>query len=147
MRTILFSDYLRCNFIGAGTAFVLAASALTATAQDLLPLNKEKQINSSLLSAAIGAIIQDKCTTISPRLLLAIWKAKSLQRYALNIGYTQEEIEAFVNSKVEKRRMRRAANSYLRANGVVKNEEATYCAAGRAEIAAGSLTGKLLRSL
>lgn len=145
MRFFQLPPRFRTNFTAPGLGLMLVFISFGATAQDRMALNQEKHINSSLLSAAIGAIIQDECETISPRMWLAIWKAKSLQRYALNLGYSRREIDDFINSKVEKRRMRRLANSYLHANGVVKDVEETYCAVGRAEIARKTLTGKLLR--
>lgn len=145
MRTVNYLPELKQKTFGVIAALIISFLATTAPAQPRVALNEETYINSSLLSAAIGAIIQKKCSTISPRLVLAIWKARALQRYALNQGYTKEEIAAFIENKKEQRRMRRAAFSYLRANGVVKDEEQTYCAAGRAEIARGTLTGQLLR--
>lgn len=131
--------------LGAAIALGVGFSAAAAQTEPAVPINKEKHINSSLLSAAIGSLIEKNCSTMSPRMMLAIWKAKQLYSYALDQGYTDAEVRAFVNNKDEQQRMRRAANRYLRKNGVVKGDEATYCAVGRMEIEKGTLTGQLLR--
>ncbi|MGR3661209.1 MAG: DUF5333 domain-containing protein [Paracoccaceae bacterium] len=128
---------------GAGLSLLLLVCA--ASAQDRTPINQEKHINASLLSAAIGKLIQDECTTIKPRMMLAIWKANELNRYARKLGYSKTEIRSFVESKTEQKRMRRDANHYLKSHGVIKGNAATYCAVGRSEINRGTLTGTLLR--
>lgn len=122
----------------------LAAGAVAA--QNRLPLNEEPHINDSLISAAIGELIRRNCSSISPRYLVVFSKIRALESYARDKGYTEEEVEAFLDDKDEQKRVRRAAMSYLREQGVVKGDEASYCAAGRAEIDKGTLTGEMLWS-
>ena len=129
-------------------SLILAAALLlpASYAAALTPLNEEQHINHSLISAGVGDLIRRNCSSISARIFVVFRKTNDLERYALDLGYTKAEISAFLDSKVEQARVRKATNDYLASNGVVKGSEATYCALGRAEIAKKSLTGQLLRS-
>ena len=129
----------------ATLAMCLAMTAGTSMAQDKLPLSQETYIYGSLRSAAIGALIEKHCPTISARRVLAIWKARGLLSYAHDKGYTTAEVKAFVYDKAEQEKMRRKAQVYLRKNGAVRGQPESYCAIGRAEIKKGTLTGQLLR--
>lgn len=131
--------------IGAVLALCLAGFAGTSLAQEKLPLNQEKHIYDSLRSAAIGAMIEKKCPTISARRMLAIWKARGLLSYAHDKGYSTAEVKDFVYDKAEQDRMRRSVNIYLHKKGAVREKPETYCAIGRDEIKKGTLTGQLLR--
>ncbi len=119
--------------------------ATPAVAEAQVPLNQERHINSTLLSAAIGAMIAHECDSIEPRKFTALMKAWELKRYALNQGYSDEEIQAFLDSKAEQDRMRRGAEAYLIAHGAVKGDDASFCAAGLKEIEQGTLAGRLIR--
>lgn len=130
--------------LAAGLGASLAAGA--AAAQDPPPLSQEPHINGSLIAAAVGEIIVKKCDSITPRYLVVFSKAKALERYARDLGYTEDEVEAFLDDKAEEKRIRKAANAYLAAQGVVKGDKETYCAAGRTEIEKGTLTGEMMRS-
>lgn len=129
----------------AALALCLAMTTGTSLAQDKLPLSQEAYIYGSLRSAAIGALIEKHCPSISARRVLAIWKARGLLSYAHDKGYTTAEVKAFVYDKAEQDKMRRKANIYLRKNGAVPGQAETYCEIGREEIKKGTLTGQLLR--
>ena len=131
---------------GTLAAAVFAVSVSASSALAVSPLNEEKHINGSLIAAAIGELIRRNCSTISPRYFVVFRKVKALERYAKSLGYTDAQIDAFLDDPDEKKRVRTAAETYLEKQGVVKGDEATYCAAGRKEIAERSLTGQLLRS-
>jgi len=126
-------------------AGVLAFGATAATAQAAVPLNEEPHINESLVAVAVGNAIRKTCPTISARMLVALSKGRDLQNYALEKGYTKDEMEAFLDDKTEKARVTGLAADYMAANGVVEGDVETYCTLGRAEIAKDSLIGSLLR--
>lgn len=128
----------------AALAVILSVMASSATA--LPALNQDAHINASLIAAAIGDQIRKKCSTISPRYFVVISSAKKLERYAVGLGYSEKQIDAFLDNKAEKKRIRKAAQTYLDDHGVVKGNEASYCSLGKTEIANGTLTGKLLRA-
>jgi len=109
-------------------------------------LNEEAHINEQLVAAAIGEIIRQKCSRISPRYFTFFRKAKELENYARAEGYTEAEVKAFLKDKTEQARVKQLAEAYLAEQGVVEEEEASYCKVGRAEIKNGTLTGQLLRA-
>lgn len=128
---------------------LLAATAgvATAAASQDVALRDEAHINSTLLSAAIGAMIAHECDGIEPRKVFAAIKAWQLNNYALRQGYTEDEIDAFLHDKAEERRKHDDALEYLTAeHGVRAGDAASYCAAGMAEIERGSLAGRLIRA-
>ncbi len=133
----------------ATLAAILGGSlvAQAVAAQTPPPINEEQHINDSLLAAAVGAMILRDCSTIFPRYLVIKGKVDALEEYALGQGYTEEQIEAFLDDKDERKRMRKLANTYLRDHGVVKDDPETFCALGRDEIAKGTLTGEMIWSL
>ena len=131
-------------------AFVTFAAPVVTSAeasQNGAPrISENAHIVNSLLAAAIGDEIRKNCPTISARLIRVYREAKELERFALNAGYSKDEVEAFLDSEDEKQAMRERRDAYLAANGVVSGDAESYCALGVKEIANGSLTGKLLRA-
>ena len=138
------STRLRSAALGGVLAAGLAAGA--GAAQNPPPINQEQHINHSLVSAAVGALILQKCSSIKPRYFVIASKVNALERYALGLGYTEDQIDAFLDDKDERKRVRREANAYLRDLGVVKENPESYCVAGRSEIAKKTLTGEMIWS-
>lgn len=125
---------------------VALALILAGPAFAQVPLNQEAHINDSLRAARIGDVIRKTCPTISARMIVVYTKAKELERYALDQGYTEEAVEAFLEDKTERARLKAEAAAYLKAAGAVAGDPESYCKVGRDEIAKGSLIGQLLRS-
>lgn len=124
----------------------LAALALAAPAHALVPINEEPTINSTLLQGFIGDQIDDNCDTIEARKLRALGELNKLRNYALEQGYTAEEVRAFVTSKEEKARGKALAAEWLKERGAEPGKPEVYCKIGEEEIAKDSLIGYLLRS-
>lgn len=133
-------DPIRLTIVAAFSALMLVATPAVA----LQPLSQDDHVTGTLVSAAIGEEIRNKCSRISARLLRAVAKARALEQYALAKGYTEADVKVFLKSKTEKARIVSLARAYMVKNGVVEGQEATYCSLGRAEIAKGTLTGYLL---
>lgn len=125
--------------------FALGIPALAAPALALEPINTEKYINETLLQGFIADRIDDNCDSISARKLRGLSELNALRNYALEKGYSSQEVRAFVTSKTEKARGKAEAADWLRARGAVDGEQDQYCKIGRDEIAKGSLIGQLLR--
>lgn len=115
-------------------------------AETAVPLNEDEHITESLVAAQTGDIIRKSCASITARFFVFYEKAAALEQYARDQGYTEDEVKAFLRDPEEKARIRGLAEAYLAAAGVVAGDEESYCVAGRAEIAAGTLAGSLLRS-
>jgi nucleotide-binding universal stress UspA family protein len=126
-----------------GVAAMLAAAS-PALAQ--VPLAEEAHINDSLRAGRIGDVIRNTCPTISARMFVVLMKIEDLKRYALDQGYSRDEVEEFIKNKDQKNRLKAEAAAYLAEAGAVEGDAESYCKVGRDEIAKGSLIGELLRS-
>lgn len=120
---------------------------LTATpALALVPINEEPTIINTLLQGFIGDAIDDNCDTIEARKLRALGELNKLRDYALEQGYSAEEIRALVTSKEEKAKGKAMAAEWLKERGAEPGNPEAYCRIGEEEIAKESLIGYLLRS-
>ncbi|WP_157970871.1 DUF5333 domain-containing protein [Pseudogemmobacter bohemicus] len=126
-------------------ALALYVAGFAGAADARIPINQEKHINNTLLQGFIADAIADNCPTMRPRKLRALNELTKLRDYALKQGYTRQEITAFVESKAEKKRGKAEAADWLKARGAAPGKTAAYCEIGKAEIAAKSLIGSLLR--
>jgi Family of unknown function (DUF5333) len=115
---------------------------MASPAVALPPLSENTYINDRLIQARVADRIRKECGSIAARFAYAYSQARALKQYALDQGYSDAEIEAFLDSKADKDRVKAAAEAYLRANGAT--DEAGFCALGRKEIAAGSVAGSLI---
>ena len=128
------------------TAFVAIATlaALTGPAAALPPLSLEGHVNDSLVQARVADVLRKGCPTLDARLVRAFSEARKLKRYALDQGYSESQIDAFLDSRDERRRIYAEADRYMVAKGVVNGQPETFCRLGRQEIAQGSIAGSLL---
>ena len=127
-------------------AAALCAASLPAMAEGNVPLADEAHINEQLVAGAAGDILRRTCPTLKARVLVVMGKLNALENYARAQGYTKDEVNAFLKDRGQKARVKTAAMGYLSAAGAVEGDVESYCSAGRAEIAKGTLVGSLLRS-
>lgn len=124
------------------------AVALTATlaqpALALEPLAQEKYINDRLIAARIADRIRRTCPSINARIFYAYGEARKLKRYAEDKGYSETQIDAFLDDKQEKKRVYAVAEDYLTRNGAKKDNPESFCRIGRAEIRKNTIIGSLL---
>lgn len=123
------------------SVFVLIAGGVAAKQ----PLREIKAIDNAVFDVAVADQIRKKCPDIAPRLVQAYTLYRSTRKHARDLGYSDEEIEAYGDSDAEKARMRANGEAYMRANGVVTSDPQSYCALGRKEIQKSSRIGSLLR--
>ena len=121
-----------------------AAAALAVPAAALEPLSQERYINDRLIAARIADRIRRECPSIGARMIYAYSQARALERYALDKGYSREQVDAFLDSKDERKRIYAVADDYMARNGVKKGDPESYCRLGRQEIANRTVTGSLL---
>ena len=126
------------------TAAAIALSALAQPAAALEPLSQEKYVNDRLIAARIADRIRKTCPTIGARIFYAYGEARKLQSYARNKGYSQDQIDSFLDNKQEKKRIYAVAEDYLARNGAKKNDPESFCAIGRAEMQKKTVIGSLL---
>jgi hypothetical protein len=125
---------------------VLASLAVSTPALARVPINQEPKIMDTLLQGFIGDAIDDNCPTIEARTLRALGELNKLRDYALEQGYSADEIRALVKSKDEKAKGKAKAAELLKGRGAEPGNPDAYCKIGEEEIAKESLVGYLLRS-
>ncbi len=123
----------------AGMAILAGATAAQSS------LSEVPRITEGLIAAAIAYEIGDKCDTIDARLLRGMAFLEGLRDHARSLGYSEEAIRAYMEDRGERERLKDIARARFAAMGGVEGVPETYCAVGRAEIAAGSEIGRLLR--
>lgn len=132
------------KMLAALTAAMMTVGALATPAAALEPLSQERYINDRLIAARIADRIRRECPTIGARMIYAYTQARALERYALDKGYSREQVDAFLDSKEDRKRIYAVAEDYMARNGVRKGDAESYCRLGRQEIANGTVTGSLL---
>ena len=109
------------------------------------PISENAYINDRLFAAAVGDEIRKNCPDISARMVYVLVQLQRLKSYGRSQGYTDEEMEAYVEDKGAQNAMRARRDAYLKSAGVTKGDAASYCRLGRREIDGGTLIGSLLR--
>ena len=127
-------------------ALLILALVLAAPAAARPPLGENMPIVRQLFAAAVGDRIRKTCPTISAKWVLVMQRAVALERHALRQGYTPDEIDAFLDDEAERAKIDARAAAYLAERGARRGEAEAHCRIGRAEIAAKSPIGELLRS-
>ncbi|RKT30412.1 hypothetical protein BXY70_2401 [Roseovarius halotolerans] len=125
---------------------MLSATAATGQAATQKGLPSETDINAGLLTVAVADKIRRACGDISARFFTARSYVSSLKEMATERGYSDAEIDAYINDDVEKARMREKRNEYFKARGASNLDPASLCTLGRAEIQKQSQIGLLLRA-
>lgn len=132
--------------MGSKVLAIYLASVLSATGlnADIAPLREVESIDDGLFVIGLADQIRKNCPIISPRVFKALGALQDLNNQAIAMGYTEEEINAHVDSDVEKDRLRARAREYMAEQGL-EPDEAGYCALGKSEIERNSTIGALLR--
>ena len=128
------------------TVFVGATLALSVAAVAKPPLRDVKEIYDPLYWAVVAFEISEVCDSIEPRKLKGVADGWGLVRKARKLGYTDDEIKAFIKSDEEKERMRQRGDAYLKHKGASLDNPESVCALGRAEIERNSAIGVYLRA-
>ena len=122
------------------------ASFLSASSASVVPLREVKAIDDPMFAVALAIEISDKCDEIGARTLKGLTYLNSLKGKAQAMGYSNDEIKAYVKSPAEKARMWAKGEAYMKSKGLNPKDAADLCKLGHAEIASGSLTGSLLKA-
>ena len=109
------------------------------------PLKDVAHVRDGIIHVGMAYEISEKCGTISARLFRGLGFLQSRKNHARELGYWDADIDAYVNDDAEKDRLEAIARATLADLGVVEGDEATYCSVGRAQIAANTRVGWLLR--
>ncbi|SRR6056297_691293 len=126
-------------------SFALAAGSV-AGASAKVGLPNEKDINAGLLAVAAADKIRRECNSISGRFFRARSYVNGLKSMARDRGYTENEIDAYVNDKSHQRAMRERRNAFFKSRGASNLDAQSLCVLGRAEISKKSVIGSLLKA-
>lgn len=125
-------------------AALVTLATLVSPAAALTPLPQERHINDSLIQARVADVLRRNCPSLDARMVKAWNEARKLKNYALQQGYSEAQIEAFLDSEEDRQRIYREADRYMVAGGVVNGQPETFCRLGREEIARKTIAGSLL---
>ena len=121
---------------------------LTLTAQSALalgPLKDVATVRDGIIAVGMAYEIGDKCGSIEARYLRGLGVLNQIKAEAADLGYSDAEIDAYIGDDAEKDRLEAMARQQLADLGAVVGDEASFCAVGAAQIAAGTQVGQLLR--
>lgn len=126
-------------------SIALICISLAAPAMAKPHLREVKEIDDALMQIAIADEIRKTCSGINARLIRALGQINQLEAKARSLGYSDGEIDDYVTSKSEKRRMRGKAEAWLAGQGVNAKDDKALCAFGEAQIQRKTYIGSLLR--
>lgn len=125
---------------------VLAATTLAAgPAAAQQNLSEVGYVTEGLIAVGIAYEISEVCGDINPRTLRGIAYLNQLRSHAKGLGFSNAEIDAYVDNRAEQDRLEGIARARLAGMGAAPGDEASHCAVGRAEITKRSTIGYLLR--
>lgn len=130
---------------GLVSAIALACVITVSAASAQTALKDVAYVRDGIVHVGMAYELSERCDGLRARLFRGLGFLQSLKRHASDLGYSDEEIDDYVNDRDEKKRLEAIARTQLIALGVVEGEEASYCAVGRAQIAANTRVGWLLR--
>jgi hypothetical protein len=124
------------------------APAAQAATQDEInaTLGADTELWQGLFWLAVADEIRKNCDQMDARMLRAVSYVSDMYDRARSYGFSRQEIRGFQTADSTEVRMRADVGAYFAQNGVREGDADTYCALGRAEIAAGSPAGHLLRA-
>lgn len=128
-------------FLPAAVAAFLATPAVA-----LPPLHENPTVVNGFYQIGLADELRKNCEDLRPRWLRAYNYLKSLETYAKDEGYSNQQIEDLADNKAEKEKLRTRIRADLAERGASPENPEGYCTIGREEIAKGSTAGRLLRA-
>jgi len=103
------------------------------------------KVRDGIIFVGMAYEISEQCDSINARLFRGLGYLQSLRRHARDLGYSEAEVDAYIDDDAEKDRLESIARAQLAQLGVVPGQEASYCAVGRGQMDANTRVGWLLR--
>ena len=128
------------------TTLVLSAALMANAGVAQAGLADERDINEGLLMLAVADKIRRSCDSIGGRLMRAQSYANQLEQLAAERGYSNDEIDDYINSKANRAAMRERRNAYFASKGASNLDHESLCVLGQDEMARNSAAGRLLRA-
>lgn len=123
--------------------FCLLSFIPIANAKSLLIDNEN--IWHELLQISVANKISEECTSIDARKIKGLFALLQIKSVAKELGYTDNEINEFVSSEENKKKLKNETDIYLLDNGVDLNNVKIICLFGHSEMDQETTIGSLLR--
>ncbi|AAV96016.1 hypothetical protein SPO2775 [Ruegeria pomeroyi DSS-3] len=130
------------SILTAAASLAIAASAAAAKP----PLREVPEIADGIFTIVVANEIRKNCDEIDGRLFKGIGEIRRLRARANELGYSDSEIRAVLDSDVEKERFRDRGRQYMAKLGLNYDKPGDLCRLGRLEISNNSAIGALLRA-
>ena len=134
--------FLSAVLIAVTVFFGLPAGAAAAKP----PLGEVPEIADGIFTIVVANEIRRKCDDIDGRLFKGLLQIRRVKRRANDLGYSDREIRALLDSKAEKARMIGRGRTYMARFGLDYDKPGDLCRLGRLEIQNNSAIGALLRA-
>lgn len=102
-------------------------------------------VTEGLIAAGMAIELGDKCDSVSVRMIRGLSFLQGLKRHLEGLGYSDAEIDAYIENDAEKARLEGIARQRLDALGVREGDPASYCRVALSQMAEGTQVGRLLR--
>ena len=129
-----------------GFALIVATALASAAPASARTLRDLPDVYEGLYDVAVANLVRKRCDSIEGRVFKGIGVLRKLKRNAMQAGFSEAEIDAFVDSDAEKEIMIARARKEFAARGVDPDKPEDLCRYGREEIAKNSAVGELLRA-
>jgi hypothetical protein len=132
-------------------ASILALAVLAATAGFAGSVSAQSalkdvlRVRDGIIHVGMAFEISERCDSLRPRTFRGLSFLNSLKNHARDLGFSDDEIDAYVNDDAEKDRLEGIARQQLTLLGADDANDASYCAVGRAQMEANTRVGWLLR--
>ncbi|WP_425046165.1 DUF5333 domain-containing protein [Primorskyibacter sp. S87] len=124
----------------------LALAFATTGAAAKTPMRDVPEIADGIFTIVVANQIRRKCDDIDGRLFKGIGEIRRLRARANELGYSDTEIRAVLDSDAEKARMIERGKKYMAQKGLNYDTPGDLCKLGRLEIQNNSAIGALLRA-
>lgn len=134
----------RIRTVICATALAIAVPASAQSSK--LPLREVPEISNGIFTIVVANQIRRKCDDIDGRLIKGIGEIRKLRARANDLGYTDSEIRAVLDSDQEKALMVERGKKYMAGKGLNYDTPGDLCRLGHMEIQDNSAIGALLRA-
>lgn len=125
--------------------FLFAALLGATTAQAQSSPGQVTSVTEGLISAGMAIELGDKCSDVSVRMVRGLGFLQSLKSRLKEAGFTEAEIDAYIDDDAEKDRLEAIARDRLAQLGVIEGEAESYCRVAQGQISGETRVGWLLR--
>ncbi|MEM9754693.1 MAG: DUF5333 domain-containing protein [Pseudomonadota bacterium] len=126
-------------------AFALIVTSGAARADNFDALRTDAEIENGVLIVAIGDIMRDNCPGFELRRVPAAAFFWGLVDRARALGYSTDEIRAYVDNDADVERVQARARLWLQQQGADLSVPETICEIARDEISNDTVIGRLIR--